>query len=63
MHKDPLARMATRIDVGGGPNELHAANVYAAGYPACQVNKKTRLSTLVSWQLVESRNGEKVLCV
>jgi hypothetical protein len=43
VHKDPLARMATRIDVGGGPNELHAANVCAAGYPACQVNKNTHV--------------------
>lgn len=36
VHKDPLARMATRIDVGGGTHELHSSNLCAADFPACQ---------------------------
>lgn len=37
IHKDPLARMAYRIDVGGGAfNELHAANQCSNDWPQCQ---------------------------
>ena len=36
VHKDPLARMATRVDVGGGKNELRSANLCSADFPACQ---------------------------
>ena len=41
IHKDPLAKMATRIDVGHGwgsgtGNELHIANICSKNYPQCQ---------------------------
>jgi len=36
VHKDPLARMAMRVDVGGGKHELHSANLCANGFPQCQ---------------------------
>ena len=36
VHKDTLARMATRVDVGGGDHELHSADICAASFPACQ---------------------------
>ena len=36
VHKDPLSRMAVRVDVGGGLNELRSSNLCSAGYPACQ---------------------------
>jgi hypothetical protein len=41
IHKDPLARMATRIDVGHGwgagtGNELHVANICSENFPQCQ---------------------------
>ena len=35
VHKDPLARMATRVDVGG-THELHVSDLCSAGFPACQ---------------------------
>lgn len=35
IHKDPLARMATRVDVGGG-HEPENANFCTDGYPGCQ---------------------------
>ena len=41
IHKDPLAKMATRIDVGHGwgsgtGNELHIANICSKNFPQCQ---------------------------
>jgi beta-galactosidase len=36
VHKDPLARMATRVDIGGGTNELRSSNLCPAQWPACQ---------------------------
>ena len=36
VHKDTLSKMATRVDVGGGYNELRSADICAAHYPACQ---------------------------
>jgi len=36
VHKDPLVRMATRIDVGGGAHELESASICPAGFPVCQ---------------------------
>ena len=38
IHKDPLARMAVRVDVGGGKlsRELRSANLCSADFPACQ---------------------------
>ena len=39
VHKDPLAKMATRVDVGVGEYgelELHSANLCSADYPTCQ---------------------------
>lgn len=37
IHKDPLAKMAYRIDVGAGANNaLHAANQCADDWPQCQ---------------------------
>ena len=38
VHKDPLARMATRADVGGGEvgQELRSANLCGADFPGCQ---------------------------
>ena len=35
VHKDPLARMATRVDIGGG-HEPENANYCADTYPTCQ---------------------------
>jgi alpha-galactosidase len=35
VHKDPLARMALRVDVGGG-HEAQSASFCPSGYPACQ---------------------------
>jgi hypothetical protein len=35
VHKDPLARMAARVDVGGG-HEPENANLCPANYPTCQ---------------------------
>lgn len=36
VHKDPQARMATRVDVGGGDHELHSSNLCANDFPQCQ---------------------------
>ena len=36
IHKDPLVKMATRVDVGGGTHELHSSNLCSTAYPACQ---------------------------
>lgn len=39
VHKDHLAKMATRVDVGVGESgelELHSANLCGADFPACQ---------------------------
>lgn len=36
VHKDPLARMATRIDVGGGDHELESASICPTRFPVCQ---------------------------
>ena len=36
VHKDPLARMATRVDIGGGANELRSSDLCSARFPACQ---------------------------
>jgi hypothetical protein len=36
VHKDPLARMATRIDVGGGLHELTSSGLCRNDFPVCQ---------------------------
>ena len=36
VHKDSLSKMAVRVDIGGGLNELRSSNICSAGYPACQ---------------------------
>jgi hypothetical protein len=42
VHKDPLSKMATRIDVGGGAHELAMAEICPANFPACQEDGSCR---------------------